>query len=203
MGVIPHILFDFNKINTYITQMKIVLFIALETELPRSVVRTIPLDIQPFYTGVGKINSTIISSEILKYYNPKDTIVMNFGSAGGPEELKQTLVKCSRFRQGDMDTEPLYKKGVTPYDEYFYDFDTTEINTDGGGFLCTTSDKFITNPTGIVDMEAYGIAKVCKRLSFPFMCYKWISDNGDTNEWVLNHSKGMDEFIGTLKHIKL
>jgi nucleoside phosphorylase len=183
--------------------MKIVLFIALETELPRHIVRTIPMDIQPFYTGVGKINSTIVSTDILRYYNPKDTLVMNFGSAGGPEEMKHTLVKCNRFRQGDINTEPLYSKGVTPYDEYFYDWDTTEINTGGGGFLCTTTDTFNTKPEGIVDMESYGIAKVCKRLSFPFMCYKWISDSGDTEDWKQNHNMGIENFIGTLKQIKL
>jgi adenosylhomocysteine nucleosidase len=182
--------------------MKIVLFIALESELPRDIIRTIPLDIHPFYTGVGKVNAAMVSSDILRYYNPTDTMVINFGSAGAPSDFIHTLVKCSMFRQGDMNTEPLFPIGETPFDMDLYNWNTKEINTHSGGFVCTTSDTFNTSPTTIVDMEAYSIAKVCKRLGFSFVSYKWISDSGDVNDWTENHNKGIDEFINTLTKLK-
>jgi nucleoside phosphorylase len=48
-------------------------------------------------------------------------------------------------------------------------------------------------------MEAYSIAKVCKIYGFDFVSYKFISDNGDANDWKKNHNKGIAKFLEKLK----
>jgi adenosylhomocysteine nucleosidase len=51
----------------------------------------------------------------------------------------------------------------------------------------------------VCDMEAYSIAKVCKIYGFDFVSYKYISDNGDANDWKQNHNKGIEKFLEKLK----
>jgi nucleoside phosphorylase len=32
-------------------------------------------------------------------------------------------------------------------------------------------------------MECFALAKVCKRFNMKFTSYKWVSDDGDANNW--------------------
>ena len=64
--------------------MRIKLFVALPSEFPKE---KAPLGVDVIYTGVGKINSAIKATEILKDLSPADTIVINYGSAGGNGNL--------------------------------------------------------------------------------------------------------------------
>ena len=58
-----------------------------------------------------------------------------------------------------------------------------------------TADKFQENPSAhLVDMEAYSIAKVCKIFGFDFAAYKFVSDDGNADEWKQNHMNGADLF---------
>ncbi len=180
--------------------MKTVLFVALESELPKELIPA-ELDIDIHYTGVGKVNSAIVATKVLTDYDPNETIVINYGSAGGPKKYRNKLYRCDKFRQGDIDCRPLSELGHTPFETILWnteciDFDYEKIEN---GFECITADQFITNPTGIHDMEAYSIAKVCKLRQFDFVSYKWISDSGDHNDWDVNHSKGISKFIKILK----
>jgi adenosylhomocysteine nucleosidase len=179
--------------------MKTVLFVALESELPKELIPA-ELDIDIHYTGVGKVNSAIVATKVLSDYDPNETIVINYGSAGGPKKYRNKLYRCDKFRQGDIDCRPLSELGQTPFETILWnteciDFDYEKIEN---GFECITADQFITNPTGIHDMEAYSIAKVCKLRQFDFVSYKWISDSGDHNDWDVNHSKGISKFIKIL-----
>ena len=71
------------------------------------------------------------------------------------------------------------------------------------GYLCSTADKFQENPSApIVDMEAYSIAKVCKIFGFDFAAYKFISDDGNANEWEENHMNGADLFKDVLSDLQ-
>ena len=49
-----------------------------------------------------------------------------------------------------------------------------------------------------VDMEAYSIAKVCKIFGFDFVAYKFVSDDGNADEWEQNHMNGADLFMRVL-----
>jgi len=67
--------------------------------------------------------------------------------------------------------------------------------------ICGTGDTFaISKPKikcNIVDMEAYAIAKICKKHNVEFLCYKYISDSADanaSNDWEENVAKGCKQF---------
>jgi adenosylhomocysteine nucleosidase len=96
---------------------------------------------------------------------------------------------------------PFGGKYSTPFDEVFYPQLKEPVITFGDGYLCKTQDKFEDSPDGIFDMEAYAIAKVCKMNRFEFVSYKYISDDGDSNEWDVNHNKGIDKFLDILNKL--
>jgi adenosylhomocysteine nucleosidase len=177
----------------------IILFVALESELPRELV---PPNVSVYYTGVGKVNAAIKATEVLSgLLSDFNATVLNYGSAGSNTIPKGTLADCRYFIQQDMNT-PFGKTHETPFDSEIY----TEIKEPtiefGSGYVCRTQDKFEDNPQGIFDMEAYSIAKVCKIYGFDFTAYKYISDAGDSDEWKENHSKGASLFLEQLKKIQ-
>ena len=115
---------------------------------------------------------------------------------------KNLLYKCTKFEQFDMDARPLVESiGITPYDEEIYPHipNLIEFDEAKSGYLCSTADKFQENPSAhIVDMEAYSIAKVCKIFGFDFAAYKFVSDDGNADEWKQNHMSGADLFMEVL-----
>ena len=46
------------------------------------------------------------------------------------------------------------------------------------------------------------IAKVCKIFGFNFAAYKFISDDGNANEWEQNHMNGADLFKDILNDLQ-
>ena len=178
----------------------IILFVALESELP---LNKLPEGVSVYYTGVGKVNAAIKATEIINGFlfggwKPDDVIILNYGSAGSNTIAKGTLAKCKHFIQNDMNT-PFCPNHGTPFDELLNPELKEEILDFGSGYVCRTQDKFEDNPTGIFDMEAYSIAKVCKLYGFNFTAYKYISDGGDANDWEANHQKGAELFLEKLK----
>ena len=177
--------------------MRIKLFVALPSEFPKGLE---PMGVDVIYTGVGKVNAAIKATEILKDLNPTQTIVINYGSAGSFAYGIGTLVRCDRFEQGDIDTKQFAKKTYTPFDDLIYPkLEKGELKF-GEDNLCVTRDTFMNKAKNTVcDMEAYAIAKVCKIYGFDFVAYKYISDNGNANDWKKNHNKGIEQFLEKLK----
>ena len=169
----------------------IIVFVALPSEF-----KIDHPNITVIYTGVGKVNAAIMATKTLPLYNSEDTIVYNYGSAGSKVLVKNFLYKCTKFEQSDMDARPLVESiGITPYDDCIYPDIPSLITFDDDGFLCSTADRFQENPSApIVDMEAYSIAKVCKIFGFDFVAYKFVSDDGNADEWEQNHMNGADLF---------
>ena len=178
--------------------MKVILFVALPSELPKELV---PNGIDVVYTGVGKVNAAIKATETLKDLDPKDVMVMNYGSAGGHAVMVGNLFKCKTFIQNDMDARPFADKTKTPFDNETL---MGDIDFNGLGYnKCYTQDHFQTIPSVICDMEAYSIAKVCKMYGFDFTAYKYISDAGDSTDWEENHRKGTYLFLKQLNYLLL
>ena len=46
----------------------------------------------------------------------------------------------------------------------------------------------------IVDMEGYSIANVCLSENVDVSIYKWVSDDGDSSDWLANASIGYNNF---------
>tara|TARA_Y100000741_G_C17946590_1_gene434042 strand:+ start:53 stop:595 length:543 start_codon:yes stop_codon:yes gene_type:complete len=150
---------------------------------------------QVHYTGVGKINAAIKTSEIINKYSP--SLVINYGTAGSLNKKLDGLVEVKKFFQRDMDATALgFRVGQTPFD------DIEEIVFGKGGYSCGTGDSFVTQKpklkTDLVDMEAYAIAKICYLHNISFKCFKYISDSADIDaneDWVENISMGRKLFI--------
>ena len=177
----------------------ILILVAVEEELS---IKDLP-EFQIYYTGVGKINASIRTLEIIRDYSP--TQVINYGTAGSLNKKLKGLVEVTQFFQRDMDATPLgFKIGQTPYDEI------EEINFGSTGYSCGTGDSFVTQTpklkTDLVDMEAYAIAKICYLKDIKFKCFKYISDNADegaNNDWIKNVSIGKKLFIERMKNLVL
>lgn len=176
--------------------MKVILFVALESEFPKD---KAPKGVKVVYTGVGKINAAIKATETLKELNPTETIVINYGSAGGHAVMVGNLFKCKTFVQNDMDARPFAEKTITPFDDNSV---SGTIDFNGLGYnICYTQDHFQTTPSVICDMEAYSIAKVCKIYGFDFTAYKYVSDNGSPDDWETNHNKGIELFLKSFQNL--
>mgnify|MGYP001375241693 FL=1 len=177
----------------------IFILVAVEEELS---VKDLP-EFQIYYTGVGKINASIKTLEIIRDYSP--TQVINYGTAGSLNKKLKGLVEVDQFFQRDMDATPLgFKIGQTPFDEI------EEIRFGSAGYSCGTGDSFVTQTpklkTDLVDMEAYAIAKICYLKDIKFRCFKYISDNADegaNNDWIKNVSIGKKLFIERMRNLVL
>ena len=180
-------------------RQEVLLIIALKEELPRKLLPEFNIE----YCGVGKINATYKTLEIISKYEPK--LIINFGTAGSLRKNLFGLHEVSHFFQRDMDATALgFKIGVTPFEEKsVFDFGRT-------GLSCSSGDNFVSSPpelkTDLVDMEAYAIAKVCVLKNVQFMCFKYVSDNADesaSKNWKANASLGATAFKDMVKNLDL
>jgi adenosylhomocysteine nucleosidase len=164
------------------------------------------------YCGVGKVNAAIALARELTRYALRGQAMplgLNFGSAGSRRHPAGTLVECHEFVQRDMDVRGLgFALGVTPYDEapeclrfepVFKNLPTT---------VCGSGDSFATAATevdcGVVDMEAYALAKVCWYEKAQFACVKYVSDGADhsaADDWQRNQHKAADEFLRLYREV--
>ena len=169
---------------------KIVFIVALEDELPQTELPNFKIE----YCGVGKINATYKTLEVIK--NEYPDLIINYGTAGSLRRDLKGLHEVSKFLQRDMDATPLgFKIGQTPFDS------VSDIHFGRTGLSCSTGDNFVTTPpllkSDLVDMEAYAIAKVCWLSRIDFMCFKYISDDADSvspNKWEKNIRFGKEAF---------
>ena len=157
------------------------------------------------YTGVGKINSVIKLTSHLNDYNYSiPDIVINYGTAAS--KTYSGLVDCTKFIQRDMDATPMgFNIGETPFDNEPSMIDFSHIkNPIGKNLTCYTGDSFVTDIQymDVVDMEAYALAKTCRNFGIDFVSYKYISDDGNADDWEKNCSKGIVEFKSLLDVIK-
>ena len=173
------------------------ILIALPAEAPN-----MSYSLKVFYTGVGKVNAAMTAAELIVRYNPKR--IINFGTAGGIT-VKSGFHQVTKFVQRDMMCcEIGNKPGQTPFEDgVVLDF--------GDGLTCSTGDNFVTDsnliiPADVVDMEAYAIAKVCKKHNVEFLCYKFVSDGADKNsssDWKLTVSQGQEYYLKKLKELNV
>ena len=165
--------------------MKTMIVAALQEEtnkLPRVIL----------HTGVGKINAAASLTEaILK---DKPDIVINYGTAGRSSDRVEVgkLYRVDQIIQRDMDASPLgFVKFQTPFGLKKIVLTTNTKNP----IICATGDSFWTGGDegkhDVVDMEAYALAAVCIKHDIPFVCYKYISDDGDAAQWTENCERGV------------
>ncbi|MDR0571999.1 MAG: hypothetical protein LBG48_04080 [Rickettsiales bacterium] len=171
----------------------ILLVVALKSE-SNGLLEKIGIDI--LYTGVGKINATYFLTKkllLLKSNNKTPKYVVNLGSCGSNRFHRGELVACNEFIQRDMDATAFgYKLGETPSEA---NMDMTlkhkKIVNDLRYGVCGSGDNFAIKPceieeVSLVDMEAYGLAKVCLLENIDFISIKYVTDGLNENgseEW--------------------
>jgi adenosylhomocysteine nucleosidase len=164
------------------------------------------------YCGVGKVNAAMALARALAPYTLQGQampLVLNFGSAGSRVHLTGTLVGCHEFVQRDMDVSGLgFALGVTPYDEAPPCLRFDPVFKHLPSAVCGSGDSFATTATdmdcGVVDMEAYALAKVCWFDKAPFACAKYVSDGADhaaADDWQRNLHKAADEFLSLYRGV--
>ncbi|MEL7462728.1 MAG: 5'-methylthioadenosine nucleosidase [Pseudomonadota bacterium] len=173
----------------------ILVFVALEDELPAEVIAPIPV----VYTGVGKVNAALTAAEALAERRP--ALAVNFGSAGAVTPGLSGLIECGRAVQRDMDLRPL----GTPLGETYGDAPPHDARW-GDGPTVATGDSFAAEAPEIacdlVDMEAFALARACERAGVSFRCLKFVSDAADggaPDDWEANKAKGARLFADWLK----
>jgi adenosylhomocysteine nucleosidase len=154
-----------------------------------------------FYTGAGKVNAAITAAELIVKYQPKR--IINFGTAGGIT-VCTGLHECSQFVQRDMNCEALgCEPGQTPFE--------TDVAIGTPGLTCSTGDNFVMDPqllipADLVDMEAYAIAKACKKHHVEFLCFKYVSDQANATadtDWRESVAHGQLHYVNKLKELNL
>lgn len=136
---------------------------------------------EPLYTGIGKINATYHLTKTLAKNSDID-LVVNFGTAASARIPKGEVVQCDRIYERDMmcqleeftQTNPLFYQDLTiklPF--------TPKAD-------CFTGDSFLNyfqcqSYAGMVDMEAFALAKVCSYFRIPFVSFKAITDGMSPN----------------------
>jgi adenosylhomocysteine nucleosidase len=165
------------------------------------------------YCGVGKVSAAItLTRELTRYLLQGQAMprVLNFGSAGSRRYAAGTLVGCHEFVQRDMDVSGLgFALGVTPFDEAPSCLRFEPVFQHLPSAVCGSGDSFATAITnldcaivgedcGVVDMEAYALAKACWHEKAPFACAKYVTDGADhaaADDWERNLHKAADEFL--------
>jgi adenosylhomocysteine nucleosidase len=185
------------------------------------VVMALPLEAQDvfekagisvLYTGVGKVNATMVLTRALAEYRHRGRplpCVLNFGSAGSSRLATGSLVACTAFHQRDMDVSGLgFAHGATPYEEIpaVLEFASPFGNLPYAS--CGTGDSFETGVRAltcdVVDMEAYALAKVCHVEGARFACAKYVSDGADhaaASDWQANLHRAADRFLTLYKEL--
>lgn len=149
-------------------------------------------DIEVHYCGIGKINAAFKATEII--LKTGCTHIINLGTAGSHVFPTHSLIECSQVTQRDMDLSPLgFPLGQTPMDEIPGNLECHSLFADLPKGICGTGDRFEVGPPQLkcdmVDMEAYAIAKVCKKMGVKFSAYKYITDGSDDQahkDWIEN-----------------
>jgi adenosylhomocysteine nucleosidase len=162
--------------------------------------------VEVLYTGVGKVNAAYrltrrLAEERAHFRTP---LVFNLGTAGSRMHPTGALVACRRFAQRDMDVSGLgFPVGRTPFEDGVPDeLEFPEVLTGLVHATCGSGDRFEAHsaalPWGVVDMEAYALAKVCWLESVPFACAKFVTDGADgaaAGDWQSNLEHAAQDFV--------
>jgi adenosylhomocysteine nucleosidase len=162
--------------------------------------------VEVLYTGVGKVNAAYRLTRRLaeERARGRTPLVLNLGTAGSRSHATGSLVACRHFAQRDMDVSGLgFPVGRTPFEEAVPDeLEFPEVLTGLLHATCGSGDRFEAHsadlPWGVVDMEAYALAKVCWLEKVPFACAKFVTDGADgtaAGDWQNNLAHAAQDFV--------
>lgn len=136
-----------------------------------------------YYTGIGKINSARITTELILQEKPD--LIINVGTAGCLSDgLLGHVLGVNEVIERDMVAEPLAPRGTVPLSGQ-----KPILTSSFGSARCATGDSFITsrdqwlfdNQVDLVDMELFAIAKVADHYGIEWKSIKFATDLADAN----------------------
>ena len=148
-------------------------------------------------TGVGKVNATMVLVDHIIKQSPKQ--IINYGTAAKCSRKVEVgkIYEIRKFVQRDMNATQL------GFETYQTPFGKGAIDTGlvlPSNLVCGTGDNFwegdsqFTDEYDVADMDAYALASVCEEYKIPFRCFKYISDEGNADQWEENCKKGVELF---------
>jgi nucleoside phosphorylase len=158
-----------------------------------------------FYSGVGKLNAALCMMDVI---NKGYDSIINIGSCGSKNHKVGELLKVGKVYQ-DIDVRPISDYGITSSESERY-----ILLDDSSSISCFTTDYFfdhndierysneylnMIDTTSIIDMECYSLAKVANYFNINFKSYKWVSDDGDFNQWINNCRLGLEKYLDLIK----
>lgn len=166
--------------------------------------------------GIGKVNATIGTVELIKNYAP--SCIISTGVAGGIDTClsvmdvvvsEQTVyhdVWCGMgCEHGQIQEFPTFFQAAPNLVEAALSLNNTQTTKIHSGLICT-GDQFITSrteldaiktnfPQGLaVDMESCAIAHTCHIYGIPFVSFRIISDTPGVDE----HIQQYEDFWGEM-----
>lgn len=154
------------------------------------------------FCGVGKLNAAMGAHDLMMQGIKE---IINIGSCGSRNRPIGDIVKIGRVYQ-DIDGSPICAYGLTPFEapepsiildadlesscfstDYFYNH--SQIQKYSPSYL-----EMIHGCT-VFDMELYGMAKVCRKHGISLSAYKWVSDDGNHQDWLENCRKSLSQLL--------
>ena len=165
------------------------------------------------YCGLGKVNAAVaLTRELCRYTYAGEPppLVLNFGTAGSRVHETGTLLACHEFVQRDMDVRGLgFALGVTPFDDAPACLVFEPVFTYLMPAICGSGDSFATGDCdvvcGVLDMEAYALAKVCWLMGAKFGCVKYVTDGADHEaaaDWRSSVHKAASGFLRLYRGVR-
>lgn len=153
------------------------------------------MNIPVHYSGIGKVNAAHKTTEIILTQKPKH--IINLGTAGSHKILPHTLVEIFEFLQRDLE--------YTPFDDVAGKISVPTFLPHLQQVICGTGDNVETaakNHYDIMDMEAYAMAKVCKKMNVGFTSIKYITDQSNSEtlkDWKTSLPKAAQTLLEVYK----
>lgn len=165
------------------------------------------LDCPVLYTGVGKVNAAIsLAKELIGRPSGHPKYVINLGTAGSTIFKSEQIVNVDTIIQRDMNCSPICFPFATPFDNGPLAIEL-KVSHRWANAICGTGDSFVKLDANkpelyhIADMECFALAKVCQVYGQQFRSLKYITDNGDAEDWKANLGKASKALAKAAKEL--
>lgn len=148
--------------------------------------------------GVGKVEAALNTKKLINNHrlgngggSPRR--VINFGSCGNLKDYKvgEILEVAEVYDDFYGCVVPEHNPIMLKYTGY--KLFTTDTFYSKGNTYSNHYNNMIKE-CDIVDMEGYAIAKVCEQERIPLSIFKWVSDDGSSQDWEKNAAVGYSNF---------
>ena len=154
---------------------KIIITFALESEFIN--IQIPGCEVINVITGVGK--SLSAASLMKAVFKHQPIAVLNVGTAGTLKHQVEDIIVARRFVDRDLMELPL--QGIVstlhntfPLPQVLDSLYAEDIQRQQ--YQVNTGDKFLSDLSDVVDMEAFAQAVVCEQMQIPFISVKYITD---------------------------